>query len=263
MFPPQRIVCLSAETVETLYLLGAADRIVGITGFATRPPQARREKPVIAAYTSADLDAILDLAPDLVLGFSDLQADIAAALVRSGIEVHVFNQRGLAGILDMIASLGALVGAAAAAAALVAGLAARIAEARARAAGRRHRPRVYFEEWDEPMICGIGWISELVDLAGGIDIFADRARAPGAAGRIVRCEEIVARAPEIILASWCGKKFRAEQLAARPGFSSIPAVRSGALHEIAAPLVLQPGPAVLTDGLAAVERLIAGLPAPR
>jgi iron complex transport system substrate-binding protein len=263
MFPPRRIVCLTAETVETLYLLGAEDRIVGITGFAQRPPQARRDKPVIAAFTSADCEAILDLAPDLVLGFSDLQADIAAALIRSGIEVHVFNQRSLAGILDMIAGLGALVGAAAAAGRLVQSLAARMHEARSRAAARRYRPLVYFEEWDEPMICGIGWISELIELAGGIDVFADRARAPAAAGRIVSGDDIVARAPDIILASWCGKKFRAAQLAARPGFASIPAVRTGALHEIAAPLILQPGPAVLTDGLASVERLITGLAAPR
>ena len=256
MFPPERIVCLTAETVETLYLLGAEARIAGITGFAQRPPQARRAKPIIGAFTSADLDAICALEPDLVLGFSDLQAEIAAALVRRGVTVHVFNQRSLAGILEMIASLGALVAASEPAAALVASLKDRIAAAEARAARRHKRPRVYFEEWDEPMICGIGWISELIALAGGIDIFAERAQAGAAAARIVGREEIIGGAPEIILASWCGKKFRPAALAARPGFASVPAVRAGALHEIAAPIVLQPGPAVLTAGLAEFERLI-------
>ena len=257
MFPPQRIVCLTAETVETLYLLGEERRIAGITGFARRPPRARRDKAVIGAFTSADIDAILDLRPDLVLAFSDLQAEIAAALVRRGVAVHVFNQRSLAGILEMVACLGALVGAADRAAALVASLAARIDAARARSADPRHRPRVYFEEWDEPAICGIGWISELIDLAGGTDVFADRAGAPDAGGRRVTGEEIVARRPEVILASWCGRKFHPERLAARPGFSALPAVRSRALYDIPAPLILPPGPAVLTDGLALFTRLIA------
>src|SRR5258706_12615693 len=206
MFPPQRIVCLTAETVETLYLRGAEDRIAGITGLPLRPPQARRDKPVVAAFTSADIDAILALAPDLVLAFSDLQADMAATLIRRGGAVHAFNQRSLAGILDMGATLGALVGASARAEALVAELAARIEDARAAAASLNRRPRVYFEEWDEPSICGIGWISELIDLAGGTDIFADRALAPAAGDRIVAPEEIVARAPDIILASWCGQE---------------------------------------------------------
>ena len=258
MFPPERIVCLTAETVETLYLLGAEARIAGITGFAQRPPQARRDKPVIAAFTSSDLDAICALEPDLELGFSDLHADIAAGLIRRGSAAHVVPQRSLAGILEMSASLGALVAASERAAVLVASLKDRIAAAEARTARIRTRPRVYFEEWDEPMICGIGWISELIALAGGIDIFAARAQAAAAGARIVAGEEIIGGAPDIILASWCGKKFRPAALAARAGFAAVPAVRSGALHEIAASIVLQPGPAILTEGLAVFERLIAG-----
>ncbi len=176
MYPPERIVCLTEETVETLYLLGEEGRIVGISGYAVRPPRARREKPRVSAFTSADIPKIVALKPDLVLTFSDLQADIAAALIRHGVNVHAFNQRTVAEILDMIRMLGALVGAGVRAAQLADELAARIAAARWRSAGLSHRPKVYFEEWDEPMIAGIGWVSELIEAAGGEDIFADRAR---------------------------------------------------------------------------------------
>jgi iron complex transport system substrate-binding protein len=256
MFPPQRIVCLTEETVETLYLLGEEDRIVGITGYAVRPPQARRDKPRIGAFTSADCGKIAALAPDLVLAFCDLQADIVADLMRRGLAVHAFNQRSIAGILDMIATVGALVGAEARAKALVATLAARLDEARNRRERLAVRPKVFFEEWDEPPIAGILWVSELIAAAGGVDIFADRAREGAAKDRIVSFEDVIARAPDLIIGSWCGKKFRPERVAQRPGFAAIPAVRDGALHEIKSPLILQPGPAALTDGLAALQAII-------
>jgi iron complex transport system substrate-binding protein len=256
MFPPERIVCLTEETVETLYLLGEADRIVGISGYVVRPLRARREKPRVSAFTSADIPKILALAPDLVLTFSDLQADIAAALIRANVDVHAFNQRSVAQILDMIRTLGALVGASDRAARLAGDLAARVDIARQRAVQSHHRPRVYFEEWDEPMISAIGWVSELIEAAGGIDVFADRATCKSAKDRIVTAEDVIRSAPDIIIGSWCGKKFRPEKLARRPGFDRIPAVKSAALHEIKSPLILQPGPAALTDGLAALQAII-------
>jgi iron complex transport system substrate-binding protein len=257
VFPPERIVCLTEETVETLYLLGEERRIAGISGYVVRPPRARREKPRVSAFISADIPKILDLKPDLVLTFSDLQADIAAALIRAGIDVHAFNQRTIVEILDMIRTLGALVGAADRAERLADEYAVAIARARQRAARLPRRPKVYFEEWDEPMISGIGWVSELVEAAGGVDIFADRAACKSAKDRIVSAEEIIKREPDIIVGSWCGKKFRPEKVAERPGFEYVPAVRRGPLHEIKSSLILQPGPAALTDGLAALQAIIA------
>jgi iron complex transport system substrate-binding protein len=256
MFPPERIVCLTEETVETLYLLGEERRIAGISGYCVRPPEARRKKPRVAAFTSADIPKILRLEPDLVLAFSDLQADIAAALIRAGVQVHAFNQRSLAGIFAMIRMLGAMVGAPAAAERLAVELAAGIDAARCETAHLSPRPKVYFEEWDEPMISGILWVSELIAVAGGDDIFSDRVTGKAAGERIVAAEEVVARAPEVIIGSWCGKKFRPERVAARPGFAQIPAVRNGALYEIKSPLILQPGPAALTDGLRALRHAI-------
>jgi len=256
MFPPERIVCLTEETVETLYLLGEERRIVGISGYVVRPPRARREKPRVSAFTSADIPKILALAPDLVLTFSDLQADIAATLIRNGVDVHAFNQRTVAQILDMIRTVGALVGASDRADQLAGSLAAALAPARQDAAHLPRRPRVYFEEWDEPMISGIGWVSELVEIAGGVDIFSDRASAKAAKDRIVTAEEVIRSEPDIIVGSWCGKKFRPEKVASRPGFERTPAVRCGRLHEIKSSLILQPGPAALTDGLAALRAII-------
>jgi iron complex transport system substrate-binding protein len=258
MFPPERIVCLTEETVETLYLLGEERRIVGISGYVVRPPRARREKPRVSAFISADLDKIAALEPDLVLTFSDLQADIVASLIRRGIAVHAFNQRSLAEILDMIRTLGALVGAGEAAGALIATLESGLAEARLRRDRMVRRPRVFFEEWDEPLISAIKWVSELIDAAGGIDIFAERADGKAARDRIVTLEDVIAREPEIIIGSWCGKKFRPERVKARAGFDKLPAVRDDALHEIKSPLILQPGPAALTDGLAALQAIIEG-----
>ncbi|TXN73154.1 cobalamin-binding protein [Methylobacterium sp. WL6] len=256
-FPPERIICLTEETVETLYLLGQERRIVGVSGYAVRPPRVRREKPRVSAFTSADLPKILALEPDLVLAFSDLQANIAADLARAGIAVHLFNQRDVAGCLAMIRTLGALVGVPDRADALAQGYADALARAAAEVAGRR-RPRVYFEEWDEPMISGIGWVSELIGLAGGDDVFPDRARMAAAVDRIVAPEAVIAAAPDVILASWCGKKVNVARIASRPGWAAIPAVRDGRIHEIKSPLILQPGPAVLTDGFAAIRAALAG-----
>jgi iron complex transport system substrate-binding protein len=253
---PERILCLSGETVETLYLLGAEERICGITAFAERPATARRDKPVVAGFSTADIPAILALEPDLVLGFSDVQADILAALMRHGLAVHGFNQRSLAGILEMVILLGALVGAQARADALVAELAAGMATARAAAAALSSHPRLYFEEWDEPPVCGIGWISEAIELAGGTDIFADRAIMPAARARGVTDPEIVARRPDAIVVSWCGKKFSPQRLVARPGFDRLPAVRDRRLYELPGAIVLQPGPAVITDGVPALRRIV-------
>ncbi len=258
MFPPERIVCLTEETVETLYLIGEERRIVGISGYTVRPPRARREKPRVSAFTSADIPKILALKPDLVLTFSDLQADIAAELIRRGIDVHAFNQRSIAEILAMIRTLGALVGAASRADRLAQDLADGVERAKDRATLLPRRPKVYFEEWDEPMIAGIGWVSELIEAAGGSDIFADRAAGKSAKERIVTAEDVITRAPDIIVGSWCGKKFRPERVIKRPGFDHVPAVQRGALHEIKSPLILQPGPAALTDGLAALSAIVAG-----
>lgn len=257
MFPPERIVCLTEETVETLYLLGEEHRIVGISGYVVRPPRARREKPRVSAFTSADIPKILDLEPDLVLTFSDLQADIAAALIRQSVDVHAFNQRSIAEILDMIRTLGSLVDAQDRAKRLTDDLVVATTNARRRASRLPFRPKVYFEEWDDPMISGIAWVSELIEIAGGIDVFADLAHCKSAKDRIVTGEQIIARAPDIIVGSWCGKKFRPEKVVNRAGFDALPAVRRGAVHEIKSPLILQPGPAALTDGLAAMEAIIA------
>jgi iron complex transport system substrate-binding protein len=256
MFPPQRIVCLTEETVETLYLLGEQDRIVGISGYVVRPPQARREKPRVSAFTSANIDKILALSPDLVLTFSDLQADIAADLIRRGLDVHAFNQRSVEGILKMIRMLGAMVDASERAEQFVGTLEARLAEARDRAGCLTKRPRVLFEEWDDPLISGIGWVSELVEIAGGIDIFADLAKQGAAKDRVVTIDEVVAREPDLIIGSWCGKKFLPGRVAARPGFQQIPAVQHQDVYEIKSSLILEPGPAALTDGLAELEKII-------
>jgi iron complex transport system substrate-binding protein len=256
MFPPSRIVCLTEETVETLYLLGEQRRIVGVSGYAVRPPQVRREKPRVSAFISADFEKIIALQPDLVLTFSDLQADIAAGLIRRSIAVHAFNQRDLAGIFDMIRTLGALVGVPEKAEALAVSLEDRLDERREQAAQLPRRPRVYFEEWDEPMISGIKWVSELIEAAGGIEVFPALAGHKNAKDRIVAADAVIAAAPDIIIGSWCGKKFVPAKVTARPGFAAIPAVRDGALHEIKSPLILQPGPAALTDGLDQLVRIV-------
>lgn len=257
MFPPERIVCLTEETVETLYLLGEEHRIVGVSGYAVRPPRVRREKPRVSAFISADVPKILALEPDLVLTFSDLQAGIVAELVKQNVAVHAFNQRDIAGILAMIRTLGALVGAGDKADALARSLEQRVETVRAQAKTLRRHPRVYFEEWDEPMISGIRWVSELVEAAGGIEVFPELALNKNAKDRIVTGADVIAAEPDIIVGSWCGKKFVPAKVAARPCFAAIPAVRDGSLHEIKSALILQPGPAALTDGLDALAAIIA------
>ena len=256
MFPPSRIVCLTEETVETLYLLGEEHRIVGVSGYAVRPPRVRREKPRVSAFISADFEKIIALKPDLVLTFSDLQADIAAELVRRSIAVHAFNQRDVPGIFDMIRTLGALVGATEKAEELAVSLEDRLDAVREQTGALPRRPRVYFEEWDEPMISGIQWVSELIEAAGGIEVFPKLAANKSAKDRIVSVADVIAAAPDIIIGSWCGKKFVPAKVAARPGFAQIPAVRDGALHEIKSALILQPGPAALTDGLDQLVRIV-------
>jgi iron complex transport system substrate-binding protein len=256
MFPPKRIVCLTEETVETLYLLGEEHRIAGVSGYAVRPPRVRREKPRVSAFITADVPKILALEPDLVLTFSDLQADIAAELIRKGVAVHAFNQRDIAGIFAMIRTLGALVGVGDKAEPLARSLEENLEKARQRTAKLTRRPRVYFEEWDEPMISGIGWVSELIEAAGGIDVFKEIAAHKSAKERIVTAEQVITAKPDIVIGSWCGKKFVPAKFAARPGFDAIPAVRNGFLREIKSTLILQPGPAALTDGLNAIVSII-------
>ncbi|MEL7459517.1 MAG: cobalamin-binding protein [Pseudomonadota bacterium] len=253
-FPPERIVCLTEETVEALYLMGEDHRIVGVTGYAVRPARVRREKPRVGAFTSADVPKILALEPDLVLTFSDLQAEIAADLLRAGVAVHGFNQRSVAGIFAMIETLGALIGEPGKGQSLAADLRAHI-DTRHQSPGTR--PKVYFEEWDDPMISGLAWVSELVELAGGRDVFAHLAREAAAKDRFVTSDQVIAAAPDVIIASWCGKKVRPEKIAARPGWDTVPAVKDGRIHEIKSPLILSPGPAALTDGLGALVKILA------
>ena len=254
---PERIVCLTEETTETLYLLGEQRRIVGVSGYTVRPPEARRDKPKVSAFLSAKTDRILDLRPDLVLGFSDLQADIARELAKAGLNVVIFNQRSVDEILSMILTLSAMVGAAEKGRKLVEDLETNLRQIREAGARLPRRPRVYFEEWDEPMISAIRWVSELIEIAGGEDVFSNISFSKGANGRtITDPKEVVRRAPDVILGSWCGKKFRPERVAARPGWDAVPAVRAGALYEIKSADILQPGPAALTDGVRRIHAIL-------
>jgi iron complex transport system substrate-binding protein len=255
---PRRIVCLTEEPTETLYALGEQDRIVGISGFTVRPAIARKEKPKVSAFTSARIGEILKLKPDFVIGFSDIQADIASALIRHGIEVWISNHRSVDGIIDYIRRLGALVGVSEKANAYADELRRGLDVIERDAAQLPQRPQVYFEEWDEPLISGIQWVAELIRIAGGYDIFPERAAESLAKQRILEDpDEVIRRAPDIILGSWCGKKFRPDKVASRPGWEAIPAVRDGELHEIKSPLILQPGPAALTDGVREIARIVA------
>lgn len=255
---PRRIVCLTEETTEWLYLLGEQDRIVGISGYTVRPRRARQEKPRVSAFLDGKIDCIVELKPDLVIGFSDMQAALADKLIRAGLNVWVTNQRSLAEIFDTLRLVAGLVGAADRAEAWIARCQARHAEIAAAAAAWPRRPRVYFEEWDEPMISAIQWVSELVALAGGDDVFPELAVQRMGRDRVIADPlEPARRAPELIVGSWCGKKFRPEKVAARPGWAEVPAVRMGRLHEIKSCDILQPGPAALTDGLEQLHAHIA------
>lgn len=255
---PRRIVCLTEEPTEVLYVLGEQARIVGISGFTVRPPQARKEKPKVSAFTSAKIGEILALKPDFVVGFSDIQADIAQELIKAGIEVWISNHRSVEGILDYIRRLGALVGAHARADVFARSAENHLGDVAQAAAKLARRPRVYFEEWDDPLISGIQWVAELIRIAGGDDVFPERAAESLARERILADpQEVVRRAPDIIFGSWCGKKFRPQRVAARAGWEAIPAVRNGELHEIKSPIILQPGPAALFDGVDALHTRIA------
>lgn len=247
---PQRIICMTEETVETLYLLGEEDRIAGISGFTVRPPRARKEKPKVSAFTSANIPKILELNPDLVFGFSDLQADIAAELIRHGVEVYILNHRDVEGILRMIGTLGRIVDAPLAASDLAAEYRRKIDDMKTLTAAWPIKPRVYFEEWYDPIISGIGWVSELIEIAGGIDCFSENARHQGGKERIVENPlTVVERAPDIIIGSWCGKKFHPHKVGQREGWQDVPAVKNNQVFEIKSAYILQPGPAALTDGL--------------
>lgn len=253
----ERIVCLTEETTETLYCLGEQRRIVGISGFTVRPPEARKEKPKVSAFTSAKIDRILALQPDLVLGFSDLQADIAAELVRHGIPVHVFNHRSVAGILGMICVVGGFVGAQQRAEDFAEQLRSRIVRIRQASESFSSRPSVYFEEWDEPLISCIQWVSELLEIAGGDDCFKELSTEPLGKNRIIaEPKRVIERAPDMIFGSWCGKKFRPERVAERAGWDAIPAVRGAQMFEVKSAMILQPGPAALTDGVDELRRRI-------
>lgn len=246
---PRRIVCLTEEPTEILYRLGVGDRVVGISAYTVRPPEARRDKPVVSAFVGGSVKKICALEPDLVIGFSDIQADLAASLVRANQQVLIFNQRSVQEILNVIVDLGRLVDKPVEAIALASGYRERLDRAAALAARRSWHPRVYFEEWDEPMISAIRWVSELIEIAGGRDIFAERSLGKLARERFVSAEEVRERDPEVVLASWCGKPFERSAFEARAGFSNLNAVRAGRVHEVPSEIILQPGPACLTDGL--------------
>jgi iron complex transport system substrate-binding protein len=252
---PSRIVCLTEETTETLYLLGEGHRVVGVSGYTVRPPEAR-EKPKVSAFINARFDKIEALKPDLVLGFSDLQADIAAELIRRGYPVYTFNQRTVAEILQMIRIVGALVGRGEASDALAGRLEAGIEAARACAAERGARPRVFFEEWDAPLISGICWVDELVEIAGGEPIFPELRDKRLGKDRIVDPAAVIERDPEVIVASWCGKAMKKRTIVERAGWDRISAVRDDRIYEIKSSYILQPGPASLTEGLRRLQGIL-------
>lgn len=254
---PQRIVCLTEEPTEWLYMLGEERRIVGISGYTVRPPRAREEKPKVSAFLSAKIDRIAELQPDCVIGFSDLQADIASQLVKKGIQVTIFNQRSVGEIFSMMYQLAAMVGQEARGVALIQGMQRRLLEIEQAAAGLKRRPRVFFEEWYEPHISAIAWVSELIGIAGGDDCFPELAAKPMGKDRIIADgSEIVRRNPDIILGSWCGRKFRPEHVLAREGWEQVNAVKNHQLFEIKSAEILQPGPAALTDGVEQIHRLV-------
>lgn len=251
---PRRIVCLTEETVETLYALGADDRIAGISGFTVRPAIARKTKPKVSTYLDANFEKILELQPDMVFAWSDLQAPICERLIREGVEVVCFNHRSIEGILSMIIKVGALVGKSTTAARYVRSLEQTLRDAKTRAHRRTRVPRVFFEEWYDPLISGICWVSELIELCGGTDIYVENRNYPDAKRRIIADNaDVIARQPDILIASWCGKGFKPEKVIAREGWKAVPAVKYNQLYDIHSSIILQPGPAALTDGVRAIE----------
>jgi iron complex transport system substrate-binding protein len=255
---PRRIVCLTEETTETLYRIGAGDLVVGVSGFTVRPPEARR-KPRVSSFLDADVERIVELRPDLVVGFSDLQADIAAKLVRRGIPVLVTNQRSVAEILQTVRAVTALVGRGEDGEALARALEASLADIAARAADLPRRPRVFFEEWPEPLIAGIRWVSELLELAGADDVCVESRSSHAAKGRVREAADVARRDPEAVIASWCGRKARRERIVARPGWDRVAAVRDDQLYEVKSAIILQPGPAALTDGGTELSRIVSAV----
>ncbi|MGZ5958244.1 MAG: cobalamin-binding protein [Myxococcaceae bacterium] len=252
---PRRVVCLTEETVETLYLLGAGDLVVGVSGFVVRPPEARK-KPRVSSFLDANFERILELRPDLVLGFSDLQADIGRELCKRGVPVHLFNQRSVAEILQAVRLTGALVGRGEEADGLANRLGAGLARHADAAAALSRRPRIFFEEWHEPLISGIRWCSELLELVGGVDVCVESRASQGAQGRIFTPEEVALRDPEGVVASWCGRKARPEKIRGRPGWAEVRAVLDDQLYEIKSSVILQPGPAALTEGVEQLARIV-------
>jgi iron complex transport system substrate-binding protein len=252
---PSRIVCLTEETTETLYRLGEGDRVVGISGYTVRPPAAR-QKPKVSSFLHARFDKIEALAPDLILAFSDLQADITTELVKRGYPVFTFNQRSVAGILQMIRVLGGIVGVPEKAAALVGELEVGLEAIRRSAARFPHRPTVYFEEWDDPLISGIRWVEELVEIAGGTPVFPELRHASLAKARIVSADRVIAAAPEVFIGSWCGKPVRKDRVRTRAGWEGVPFVRDDRIFEVKSSYILQPGPAALTDGVRQLHAIL-------
>ena len=252
---PSRIVCLTEETTETLYLLGEGDRVVGISGYTVRPPEAR-QKPKVSSFLHARYEKIEALKPDLILAFSDLQADITNDLVKRGYPVFTFNQRSVSEILQMIRVLAGIVGVPEKGEALAARFERGLDEIRASAARLPRRPKVFFEEWYDPLISGIRWTEELVEIAGGDPIFPELANAGLAKDRIVSSEQVIERAPDLIIGSWCGKPVRTERIASRPGWQEVPAVRNGHIYEVKSTYILQPGPAALTEGVTQLRDII-------
>lgn len=253
---PSRIVCLTEEPTEWLYLLGAQERIVGISAYTERPVEAKTSHPVVSAFIGGSVKKIKALKPDLVIGFSDIQAQLAHDLIKAGLQVLIFNQRSVSEILEALWVMGRLVGEEAKAQVLLDGYVARLEAAKTKSDARKDKPRVYFEEWDDPRICSIGWVSELIEIAGGVNIFADRAQGGLASERFVTDEEILARQPEVIMGCWCGKPVELESIRARPGYEALPAVRHGRLYELDPAVILQPGPACLSAGLDALESIL-------
>lgn len=257
MAGPQRIVCLTEETVETLYLLGEQDRIVGISGTTKRPMEARRDKPRISTFTTVQTEKVLELKPDLVFGFSDIQADVARELIAAGLDVFIYNHRSVDEILEMVRMVARIIGEEEKGLSLANELAGNLDDVRRSAAELSHRPRVYFEEWFDPLISGIQWVSELIAIAGGEDIFPELARSALATGRIVADpDEVVGRRPDVIIGSWCGKKFKPDKVRARSGWDQIPAIQNDHLYEIDSADILQPGPAALTDGVRQLHEIM-------
>jgi iron complex transport system substrate-binding protein len=253
---PERIVCLVEEPTEILYLLGEEERIVGISAYTVRPERAQDEKPVVSAFIGGSVDKICALEPDLIIGFSDIQGELAKELIEANQQVLIFNQRTLQDILDVIVTMGRIVGRQDRARELVEGYIERLSRARERTKAQAHCPPVYFEEWPDPQISSIRWVSQLVELAGGRDIFSEKSHGKGAKERYVDHDQVIERAPETIIASWCGKPVDCDSIRDRPGYETVPAVENDEIHELDPSIILQPGPACLTDGLDALEAII-------